>query len=225
MAYTTYTDVAAELGGVTITGASTPSSTTVVDWIAQADDEINARTGRVWESTTVPSTSYEYHDYDGGGIIRLKNKPVISIQSAEYNENPLGEDESWVALVEGKTATGNYVLYKDEGLLLLHANSTGNIPPAGIQNIRLTYTYGYSTVPARIKRLSTLLAAKRYIQSVANKTGSEEGGSVSVGTISVSDPNNYVHEHLKRITAETKDLFSEVANTFKPYLYDIRAYD
>jgi hypothetical protein len=225
MSYTTYTDVAAELGGVTISAGSTPTSTTVEGWIAEGDDEINARTGRVWSSTTVTTASYEYHDYDGGGIIRLHNKPVISVQSVGYNEYPLGETESWVALVEGKDADSNYVLYKDEGLLYLHSNSTGNTPSAGIQNVRITYTYGYSSVPARIKRLSTLLAAKRYIQSVANKTGSEEGGSVSVGTISVSDPNNYVHEHLRGVNREIDTLFKEVANKFRPYLYDIRAYD
>ena len=69
------------------------------------------------------------------------------------------------------------------------------------------------------------MVAKRLVLSVANKAGSEEGGSISVGTISVDDPNNYVHTHLDRVNKELDYYLKEVVSTFKPHIYDIGVYD
>lgn len=82
MVYTTAEEVAAELGGVTINTASTPTKAQVEEWILQSDDEINERTGRVWGVTTVPTSDYEYSDYDGSGRIHFNNKPVLALKNS-----------------------------------------------------------------------------------------------------------------------------------------------
>jgi hypothetical protein len=221
--YTTTVDVAAELGGVSITTSSTPALATVQGWISDASDEIDQLTGRIWGVSAVTSDSYEYVDYDGEGRIRLKNFPVISLESVEYDSKGIGAVSTvWSALSEGRTSGTHYVVYKDEGILLLHNNV---VVPYGTQNVRVTYTYGHLTTPRHIKRLCTLMVAKRYITSVANKGASVEGGSVSVGSISVSDPSSYVLSHLDRVNTEIDFLLEKVNSTFKAYIYDTTLYD
>jgi len=226
MVYTTPSEVSAELGGFSLTASSTPTSTQVESWISDAESEVNELTGRVWESTAITSTSYEYQDYDGSGTIRLKKYPVISVQSLEYDAEGLGAASTvWSTLSEGRTSGENFILYKEEGLINFHSSTNGATTPVGRQNMRLTYTHGTATTPNHVKRLTTLITAKRLIMSVASKAGSEEGGSISVGTISVDDPNNYVHTHLKSVSGELEYLLKHVTNTFKPYIFDSEVYD
>jgi len=213
MAYTTISEISAELGGFSLTASSVPTSTQVESWISDAEKEVNEVTGRVWESTTITSSAYEYADYHGNGRIILQNAPVISVESVEYDSDGIGAaSTAWSTITEGRLDTNGFVLYKEEGLLNLHS-STGKQVPTGLQNVRITYTYGYSTVPLHIKRITTLIVAKRLILSVANKAGSEEGGSISVGTISVDDPNNYVSNHLSRVSEELTYQFNKVKQT------------
>jgi len=219
--YTTAADVAAELGGVTINTTSTPTTNTVNTWISDASDEIEQVAGRVFSVAVVTSDAYEYHDYDASGKIRLVNAPVISVESVEYANDLNATAVTWSALSEGRTSSTHFVTYLDEGVLLLRTTA----PKYGTQNIRCTYTYGYLSTPRWVKRLCTLLVAKRYILSVANKSASTEGGAVSVGTIRVDDPNNYVHTHLQRVNTEIDLLWQRVGSSFKSYSYDSTLYD
>jgi hypothetical protein len=224
--YTTTTDVSAELGGVSISTSSTPTTATVQSWIADASDEVEQLTGRIWGISAVTSDSYEYVDYDGSGRIRLKNYPVVSIESLEYEANGLGATSAaWSSMTEGRISSTDYIIFKDEGIVMLHPSATGKQIPYGHQNVRVTYTYGHTTTPRNIRRLTTLLVAKRYILTVANKSASVEGGSVSVGSIRVSDPTNYVLSHLGRIETEIDYLLEKVVSTFKPHIYDSNLYD
>jgi hypothetical protein len=221
--YTTTVDVSTELGGVSISTSSTPTTATVQSWISDASDEIDQLTGRIWGVNAVTSDSYEYVDYDGSGRIRLKNYPIISIESVEYDSKGIGATSTtWSSIVEGRTSATHYISYKEEGILFLHSNVA---VPYGMQNVRVAYTYGHTTTPRHIKRLCALIVAKRYIMSVANKGASVEGGSVSVGSISVSDPTSYVLNHLGRIETEIDFLLEKVNSTFKPFIYDTTMYD
>lgn len=226
MGYTNIADVAAELGGVTINGSSTPTASQVQSWIEDATKEVEEITGRVWASTSVTSDSYEYIDYDGSGRMRLKKTPIISVDSVEYDSEGLGAaSTTWSTLTEGRTTSEDFIVYPEEGLIVLHASSTSRQLSSGKRNVRVTYTHGYNIVPRHIKRLTTLMVARRYIATVANKTGSDEGGSVSVGTISVSDPNNYVHNHLRQVQSDLDYYLEKVATQFKSHIYDIEVYD
>lgn len=219
--YTDINAVAEELGGVTIDNASTPSSDFVSDWITEASDEIEQLTGKVWCEKAVSSTVWEYHDYDGSGTVRLNNAPVISIDKIQFEDDGLGASSTtWTDLTEGRTDSAEFVLYGGEGYIKFHPNSTGNTPISGFKNIRVAYTYGYKFTPHRIKRLCTLMVAKRFIQSIANKSGSEEGGSVTVGPISVSDPTNYIHTLRDSIHKEIEYLMEKVVASTKVHIYN-----
>jgi len=226
MAYTTIDKVSAELGGVTIDASSTPSSTTVTSWIADAKAEIDERAGLTFESATVTSASYEVHDYDGSGVQKLNNYPIISIDSVEVEVNGLSGDSSdWQSLTEGRTSAGHFITYKELGLIAFHSNNLSVQPIAGSQNMRFTYTYGYSTVPNNVEKLATLIVASRHLTTVASKTASEEGGSVSVGTISVSDPTNYANERLSQYNTDISKMFDDLVGKFKVTNYDYTVFD
>lgn len=227
MTYTTTTEVAAELGGITITSTSSPSTTQVTSWIRDAEAEINSLTGMSWNTQSLTGSVYEYHDYKGNNRLILNNAPVISITKVEYISSDWGAPSvTWTELTEGRTSSDSFIVYKDEGLIQFHNNTSGtHLPKRGVQNVRVQYSYGKATVPNEIKRFATLLVAKRYMLSVASKTASEEGGAVSVGTISVDDPNNYVHNHYDRVTKEIEYYRKQVIGSFKPYIYDNNIYD
>lgn len=224
--YTTFTDVASELGGVTLNASSTPTSTVVDGWIQDAEREVEVLTGQVFSTMSVSSTTWEYHDYDGTGVIRLDNFPVQSIELLQYEEKGLGSNEaaSWVTLLEGRSADENFVLYGDVGAIRLYPNSTSNNPRKGRKNIRVAYTYGYTSVPREIKSLVTKMAAKRYIGSVANESSTTGGGAISVGAISISDPTNYVMGRLTQIDSDIDRMMEKVVGRFRVTNYDVNLY-
>lgn len=215
--YTTVAEVSNELNGFTIDGSSTPSSITVENWIEEAQDFINEKTGKKWDSNTITE---EYHDYDGSGYVQTYHSPVITITSLSYEKNGFSQtSEDWTELDEGRTSDKNFIVYKDEGEIQFH-NTTLK---TGYKNIKISYTYGHSSVPLRITRLATLMTARRVISAVQAKSATTEGGSVSVGTISVSDPSTFGSNKLKEMQEEINRIFGEIG-TFKVFNLD-RRYD
>ena len=193
MAYTTVALVSAELNGVSITTSSTPSSSTVENWIAEVDSEIDLRTGQSWTSTTV---SDEVYDYDGSGYLMLLHAPVLSVSTASYETNGIGADsESWTDLTEGRTE--DYIVYLSDGEIDFHKTVS-----AGKQNFKITYTYGYTSVPSYIQRLATLMVVQRFIGAGVNSSAKDEGGSISVGDISISDPSNFSSDYVRSVGTE-----------------------
>jgi hypothetical protein len=208
MAYTTVAAVSEELNGMTINSTTVPSSTTVTTWINQASAQIDLRTGKVWESTVASSILF---DSNGTRYFRFPESPVISISTFEYEENGLGsDDDSWVSLTEGRN--DDYILYVMDGEVEFTGRRT--TPPAGKQNIRVSYTYGYSTTPVYIQRLATLLVSSRVIETIINDSASEGGGNVTVGNISITDPGTFSVTYLKGLTQEINDIFGDIGDTY-----------
>lgn len=205
MAYTTTDLISAELNGVVIDGASVPNSTTVDNWITESDSEIDVRTGKSWSSVVVAD---EVVDYDGSLYVRFPSAPLLSITSIEYNENALDETPSWVTI-----DSGDYIVYLEDGEIKFVANS----PSAGLQSLRLNYIKGYTTVPAYVQRLSTLMSAKRFIQSVVFADSKEQGGSVTVGNISISDPTNFGSSQIRDIDNEIESIMGSRINSSHVY--------
>ena len=208
MAYTTIALVSAELNGASITPSTVPSSTTVGTWITQVEAEIDNRTGKHWETGTATN---EILDYDGNGFLRLLNAPLLAVSTLAYEENGLGADSaSWVSLTKGRAE--DYITYLPEAEIEFIASV-----PAGIQNIKSTYTYGYSVVPSYIQRLATLMVAKRSIDAVVNNSASNEGGSVTVGNISITDPSNFSTDYIKNLNNEINELFTQQAGSSRVF--------
>jgi hypothetical protein len=220
MAYTNVDLVSYELKGLAISSSSTPDEDTVQAWIKQAQAEIEAKTGKVWEATSFSSTVL---DSDGGHYLKLPWAPVISISSLQYEENGLGSDsESWVSLTQGRT--GDYVLYVNDGEIEFTGKSQK--PTKGYQNVMVSGVYGYSEVPVKIQRLATAMVAKRVIDATINSSAQEEGGSVTVGNISITDPTVFSVSHSKSMGMEIREMFDELAGSSYVYrprrVYDLR---
>jgi hypothetical protein len=215
MAYATTTDVSNELNGFTIDNSSVPSSATVDTWIAQESDMLNRETGRIWGSTTYTD---EYLDYDGSGYIRLNHAPVISITSFANERNGLNAStESWLTLTEGRAATDSFILYKEEGELQFH----GVLPLAGYQNCKVTYVAGYETVNPTVTAIIAKRVALRLIDSIVNSQASAEGGNVTVGAISISDPSTFSLDRVKSLGNDIQTL-TNTLGSFKTYRYNRR---
>lgn len=192
--YTTVADVAAKLNGVSITASTTPTTSTVTGWIEEASNELELRTGKIWTSTTASSVLL---DYDGSGYLRLPNAPVISIGSLEYNKTGLGgTTDDWTTLTEGYNE--DFIIYGD-GEIKFYGNST---PLVGNKRIRITYTYGYATTPLWIKKVVTSMTARSFISSVVQGDAKEQGGSVTVGNISITDPSTFSSTFLSQLDTE-----------------------
>ena len=218
MAFTTVTDVSNELGGYALTASSTPTSTTVNGWIGEAEEEIVLKSGNLYGTTTITD---EIQDYDGGGITRTDYAPIASITSVYKEVNGINAaSESWVELTEGRILSTDFYTYKSEGEILYHGT---NLPTAGYQNIKLTYIAGNDTIPDPVKRLATVMVAQRVIGAVQNNSATTEGGTVSVGTISVSDPTKFGQDHVRLLTGEISYLYDTLGN-FKTFRLN-RRYD
>lgn len=225
MAYTTVNNIINELNGYSIDDTTTPSATTVNGWISDAKDEIDSKL-----NTTFESTSFDiYIDFNTINIsgytplnpnvrqtteIRLPYKPIISITKFEYESNGLGaSEESWNTLTEGRTE--DYIVYKEEGIIKLTGKT---YVPAGYQNLHITGTYGYETVPSVITQLATLIVVKRIIRTVLHSQGTTEGGSITVDVISISDPTVFSIKNIQRIDNEIQSLYN-IAGQLKSYRY------
>lgn len=201
MTYTYVDLVSDELNGLEIGTSTTPSINTVKKWIEDADSEIELRTGKVWASQTTTSSLL---DYDGSGYLKLPHSPVISVSNLWYEDQGLGADsENWTALTEGRT--NDFILYVMDSEIEFISTV-----PAGKQNICITYTYGYANTPAYITRLATLIVAKRVIMATINKSAQGEGGSVTVGNISITDPSNFSVGYIRDITKEIDTIYDKI---------------
>ncbi len=216
--YCTVTDVSNELNGFTIDASSTPSLTTVTTWIEQESALLDKETGRSWGINTVTD---EYHDYDSSGSILLDHAPVISITSLSTERNGVdGDTEDWDTLLEGRTNGYDFYVYKDEGDVIFHGDNT---PYKGYKNIKVSYTWGYSST----NEIATMIVAKqvalRVISTVISGSTTTEGGSVTVGAISISDPSTFSLERVKQLKEDITELKSKLG-TFKTYRIN-RRYD
>jgi hypothetical protein len=96
--------------------------------------------------------------FDGSGFrdfIVTSHRPMINITSLEL----LGVDGTWVA-----KSSSDYVMRGD-------AIRTRTLLPEGFQNIRLTYDWGYETVPKDVAHVVAELCAAYLQKRVAYKMG------------------------------------------------------
>jgi hypothetical protein len=221
--YTTTSLVQAEIRADTAFSSSTiPTSSTVSTWIQEASAEIELRTGDVFTSTSASSTLF---DYDGSGIFRLPYSDLVGVTKVEYNTSSLGNTANWITLQEGDTY--DYIKYLDEGEIhfVSGINSSNDVHPnPGKQKLRVSYVYGYSSVPLQIQRLATLLVAKRIIMSLASSQANTEGGEIQIGTIRITDPSGYSVNYIKSMNEEIKDIYDSLGTGMKTFRMT-RVYD
>jgi len=152
--YSTYHDVGSLLG-VTFTTTSNPTSDMVIEFISRSDSFIDSFCGHDWR---LHEDTVEYHDGIGygprAGTIILKHHPVVSIKKVEYWDGKQWRDDT----VEGKQSEypekQTYEFYEETGEIHFY-----KLRSTGRKVYRVTYTWGYQSVPTYVKDLSATLAA------------------------------------------------------------------
>jgi hypothetical protein len=204
--YTDLQQVQEELRSeVSFSNNTLPSAQTVTRWIGQASERVDNIAGRTFGVTTY----VEYIDYNGEEMLMLKHAPFTTVTSVEYNDQPSGQPTNWATL----TADTSYVVYPETGEILIVLDQWK--PNFGNRNIRITYSAGFTDIPELIQTAVTKIVALRVLNTLISKNVNEgsDGGSISVGSISIVEPASYGVNSYRNLQQEVKDLLdNEVKN-------------
>jgi len=212
MSYTTASLIQVELRASTAFSNSTnPSLATITTWIEEIGSYIDGLASKVYAVTTYTDV---FH-YGGENFLFLKNTPLVSVTKVEYNSSAEGVAPVWTTLTEYT----NYTADLDKGIVIL--NFTAFNPKSGYNRFRVTYSSGYATIPKNVQMLATKLVASRVLTSLINQNVNErnDGGSISVGDISIVEPASYGVASYKELKADIKDLENTLSGGFKVYRY------
>lgn len=182
-------DIMSTTGQVTMSAPATADGTAVAltvtyytvvsdNWITQ---RLNNRVLPIVERMTRQSfhgvqTVTEYYDGNGGALLILRRRPIVQLLAISYTN----VDSNLYYL----TPSAMQVI-SEEGILKAKANfNESNYIPIffrGDRNLRITYSYGYDTVPDDVGEALKCFAADVVLEHVASKTG---GGNLSVQALS-----------------------------------------
>jgi len=155
-----------------------------------------------------------YHYY--GGALAPRNTPLQSVSQVEYNNGDI-ESPDYEVLTEDEDYT---VILERSQIHFIEGFS----PKHGLKRFKLDYTYGYNSVPSRVKMLATKMVAKRVLDSLLSSDVNQDdaGIDVQVGSIQVKKPSDYGVENYKQLKMEIEKLKEDVvggATTFRTNVY------
>lgn len=167
--YSVITDVGNILNK-TFDTTSVPTTSQVEDIIIRNDNWIDQVSGHNWRSNTVTNEQYDARGTGPkAGHILLKNSPVISVDKVEYWDGTA----LWVT---GKTgfpsefpSDQTYYSYLPEGKIVWHKLRLDER-----LRYRVSYTWGYLTVPDFVRDLSASLAAREVVLFWGGQLGLQE---------------------------------------------------
>lgn len=199
--YTT-TDRVAQRARATIDASSTPSDTTVDEIISEAEELINKYSGT--EFTDANAFSNELYDHNGQNFITLKHTPIQTVTSVEYSNDG---GNTWTSL-----SSSDYYLDEQYGRIERDMINGSEWPVKGFRNVRITGTWGYSSVPLDIRKLATDLAAVEVLATALRSSANEEGGSVKVGPLEVKDPTSFSIDAVKSLKDDAYERLDKLSS-------------
>ncbi len=212
--YTTAGLIESELRASAVFSESTsPTLADVTTWIEQESNQINTDSARVWGQTTYTDVI----NYYGEDIIQVKNAPVISVTSVKYSEGSLGTDE--YSLTTVMTEDTHYTVDKEKGTITILTRNWS--PKYGLKRISIEYSAGYATTPITIQKLATKMVALRVLNTLIQSNVSEgnDGGSISVGSISIVEPASYGVNSYNQLSKDITTLKGELTTGFGVHRY------
>jgi len=200
--YTTKTKVAYLLG--------VEESVIQDEWIQWSEEELEERTQKAFREITVTNKCY---DGSGSDELILDEYPITEVTKIEYLYQ-YQPTEIWYLL-----AAQYYKLYTKNGIVKLTPDLSGltdiDAFEEGVQNIRITYKYGYTVVPKIVELLATLLTAQKYqiyLDQVDGTISSERIGDYSVNfavgnaEVKISDLIDKLVDQIKKTKFECRAL-------------------
>jgi len=122
------------------------------------------------------STITEYYSGTGNSILVLRHRPIVALLSISYTNVP--SDQFFISPLAIQVIA-------DEGILKAKANfNESNYTPIfarGERNLRIQYTYGFTTIPTELAHAVKCLTAEKVLGHIASRTG---GGGLSVQSFS-----------------------------------------
>ena len=144
-----------------VTGVS--DDTLISELINHAQGIIDGYLGRTLESATYTETFVVMKNDSIPNLFFLTYRPVTAVTSVKQNGTELNSNQ--------------YTVYASQGVLVVEGL------PAPTDEIEITYTAGYTTIPEDIKFVTKSLVAKMYAMS---KSGGVEVSSERAGDWAVS---------------------------------------
>jgi len=208
MAYVTEEEVEADLQQ-DFTTTSSPTSSTVDDWINRATNEIDLGVGHTFTTTSIDDV---YIATEGGPEVWIPTKytPIVSMDTVELNTGT-DWDETLVAKTEGT----DYIVVNEKRL---------SFPPTLAisrkqHGLKIgTLVYGYETTPELVKKLALKIIAKKYVNYKLTDTNATLTQEIRVGPITLKNSSGEVSKFLDSTTQDIDELYSKLG-TFNTYFY------
>lgn len=149
---------------------------------AEIDNMLNTR----FDSTN--TVTDEYHDArEWQDTWFLKNAPVQSLTSFSVNKAVPDVTEDWDNLKSSSHESYEVDIDLEDGRVTIP--SYDNWPEAGPKQVKATYTYGRSAVPADIKWLAMLMTIRRLAGSTLGRVTASGIENSGLGSASVNIAN------------------------------------
>jgi hypothetical protein len=168
--------------------------------LAQAEAMVRRYAGRDLTNGFESTNRTETYNGDGAAVLQLREWPVTTVTTVEERDR----DGVWTTLDATEyrvdTRTGQlYRLGATWGRIVSDFIGGGNNPAFGVSpawsadpaSVRVTYTGGYSTIPADIVAVVYMLIDYK----LANAGGNPSATSETIGVYSVSTSGSSVTEH------------------------------
>lgn len=199
--YCTIQDVLDELGDKTTDDIS---YNRVRKIILRSEAEIEDRTETKFKSVTLTEEEYDINQYTSykspdqlesyntpmlvgsrndymntyfNDRILLNKTPILAITTLQKNDAGKSATDDWTTLTQQTGSGGDFIVETDTGIVTF----VNNIPTKGMRKVRVTYNYGYSTVPKVVEKLCILLSVRDVLVSKGNDTTMSSINSISLG--------------------------------------------
>jgi len=135
----------------------------------------------------------EYHDGDKTNAVIVDNPPIISVSG-------LWDDIDREFTSNEEITSDNYVVYSNEGYLSLYNDEV--YFSRGVQNIKVVYSGGYTTIPYDLQDacINWVLTEYRRVKDKHHAFGSKSapGGSISIDSSAVPQNVKFVLDLYKK---------------------------
>ncbi len=204
------------------------SAQRIIKAIQWAEARIEEKTRTTFKSTTVT----EYYDFNQvnsfkspeqmfymgwtirsdhwlmnfNNLFRLNHYPVISITNLWKAGAGANQTDSWTALTEQTGSGGDFILDNQTGWI----DFVQNIPRYGKRAIKVTYSYGHSTTPKHIERLTVMLAVADIIRVRSSYASFSSAEDISIESLSIRNNSGASASYLRNLQEEINRAWEEV---------------
>jgi hypothetical protein len=136
-------------------------------------------------------------------------RPLLTVTSLQRNQAGVASADSWETLTAQTGNGGDYIVNLSEATI----SFVQNAPRMGKRAMRISGTYGSSTVPAEVEQLATLIVAQRILMSSFSVAHNGNWDSVSVADISLSKGGGSSYRSIDTINRDIENMWN-VVGTF-----------